>query len=1027
MVNSLFVRSRLAPALAVGFLAATAFTFWPRQTPAFSFRLTMRSALSGFAQLYYDTGSGINELNSVRVPVAGDNHDVEYMFPLPVGRFSSFRFDPTDRAKNTMTLTNPRVVDGSGHLVQAIPPTQIKASQQVELLEVSETAVSLATAATADDPILTLELDQPLLLKSFAKPSFHTILRRFLLSFLLATALGLLAAPFLVSKIRPRAIRWSKAVATWGSAHPLQFLLLTAALAVAASCYPIVFLGKSFLSPNNHSHTYLLYGGMPTVPGSKEVATDDEKGADLGAPMWYSWPTSVVEARALFKDFELPLWNRYDCGGLPLLGQGQSMFGDPLHFLVLFAKGAAGAWDLKYLLAKFLFAACLGLCVFQLTRHLPAAAIIAASAPFIGFFAYRYSHPAFFSLCYAPSLLLCWLKLIDAPAGRASALWLGMMVLADWTLMNSGTVKEAYVLLLALNLCGCLTLLLAVSKTERIAKLIQALVAQALFLLIATPVWLTFLHTVRTSWTAYDTGGAFQISPALLIGLFDDIFYRQFNANELNLDPSTNFLVLAGVLWFCLSRQRIDRPRLAWGIGITCLAALAFVFGIVPPSLIVRIPFLANIYHIDNTFSCVAIICLLLLAGCGIKAFWEECRTPDFRQTYVRFLIALAILLAAYFGTTEAAQRSTKTLLQIGEQIPKSNFFWGYTILVVAAVALGPWLGRRPLIGNRGQLWRTCFLVLLFALIHWKQGMHATTLFDPYVMNPQQRTDLLAESPAVKLIAERSAEPSRSAGFDHNLFPGYGGAIGLEQIDGPDPLLNKYYKSLLDASGAKLFFCSSQIGPIDDQLSNDLPLFDMLNVRYFLGGPESQAEMTTSLRKIASLDLNIFESSKTWPRAFFTNRVTPYETDNDFVKLLKEGDGKPFAAVPKEEMARQTELATLKDPSPSSDRRLVQAIGYRFTNNSTSFKVNAPETGVMVLTEPYVENDFRLLLNGKPANYFRVNSAFRGIFLPEPGYYTFSFSYWPRHLTISLWISAIGIVSLLLWLGIVFKSKPRQA
>jgi len=477
LVHSLFVRSRLAPALAVGLLATTAFTFWPRQTPAFSFRLTMRSALSGFAQLYYDTGSGINELNSVRVPVAGDNHDVEYMFPLPVGRFSSFRFDPTDRAKNTMTLTNPRVVDGSGHLVQAIPPTQIKASQQVELLEVSETAVSLATAATADDPILTLELDQPLLLKSFAKPSFHTILRRFLLSFLLATTLGLLAAPFLVSKIRPRAIRWSKAVATWGSAHPLQFLLLTAALAVAASCYPIVFLGKSFLSPNNHSHTYLLYGGMPTVPGSKEVATDDEKGADLGAPMWYSWPTSVVEARALFKDFELPLWNRYDCGGLPLLGQGQSMFGDPLHFLVLFAKGAAGAWDLKYLLAKFLFAACLGLCVFQLTRHLPAAAIIAASAPFIGFFAYRYSHPAFFSLCYAPSLLLCWLKLIDAPAGRASALWLGMMVLADWTLMNSGTVKEAYVLLLALNLCGCLTLLLAVSKTERIAKLIQALVA----------------------------------------------------------------------------------------------------------------------------------------------------------------------------------------------------------------------------------------------------------------------------------------------------------------------------------------------------------------------------------------------------------------------------------------------------------------------------------------------------------------------------------------------------------------------
>ena len=113
------------------------------------------------------------------------------------------------------------------------------------------------------------------------------------------------------------------------------------------SCYPIVFFGKSFVSPNNHSHTFLLYGEMPTVPGYKEVETDDEKGSDLGAVMWYSWPASVVESRALFKDFELPFWNRFDSSGLPLLGQGQSMFGDPLHTLVLLTRGAAWSMGLK--------------------------------------------------------------------------------------------------------------------------------------------------------------------------------------------------------------------------------------------------------------------------------------------------------------------------------------------------------------------------------------------------------------------------------------------------------------------------------------------------------------------------------------------------------------------------------------------------------------------------------------------------------------------------------------------------------
>ena len=49
-----------------------------------------------------------------------------------------------------------------------------------------------------------------------------------------------------------------------------------------------------------------------------------------------------------------------------------------------------------------------------------------------------------------------------------------LMVLANWTVMNSGTVKEAYILLLAMNLCGALTLLLSAAVTNRILKLWQA-------------------------------------------------------------------------------------------------------------------------------------------------------------------------------------------------------------------------------------------------------------------------------------------------------------------------------------------------------------------------------------------------------------------------------------------------------------------------------------------------------------------------------------------------------------------------
>jgi hypothetical protein len=983
----------------------------------------MQSARWGLAQLYYDIGAGLNERDSSRTTIEGGNHQAVFRFPLPQGRYSNLRFDPTNRPRNHMTLTNARIVDRAGHLVRVIPPKQIKPSQQIENFEAGETEVSFTTSDNSDDSILVVELGETVSLGNIVNLSFRKLARRFFIAFLVAGGIGFFGFALLVSRARPGALRLMANVLAWGKTHRWQIVLLSAGASVVLSCYPVVFFGKSFLSPNNHSHTFLLYGEMPTVPGSDEVETDDEKGSDLGSAMWYSWPTSIVESRALLDHCELPLWNRYDSSGLPLLGQGQSMFGDPLHWLVLLTRGAVGWWDVKYLIAKFLFAGCVGLCVLQLTRHLPAAVIMAASAPFIGFFSYRYSHPAFFSMCYAPAILLCWFKLINATKPRAFAAWLGAMVLADWSMINSGTVKEAYILLLAMNACGFLTLLLADSVPDKCAKLCYAIGAQALFLLIAAPIWLTFLRTLQNSWTTYDSGGVFQLQPSLFLGLFDDIFYRQFNRDELHLDPSSNFLILSGVLWFIFSSRRTNRRKLSWGLTATCLVGLAFAFGIIPPGLILRWPFFRNIYHLDNTFSCVAIVCLLVLAGFGIRAFWNDCRTLAYRRICPRVLISIAALLALFLGTTEAAQRSSRTLLNVGDHIPKSHFFWGYAASLVVAVAAALWVGSLIIKTGRSRLWHVCSLSLIFVLLHWRQGMHLTTPFDAYVMNPKQRTQLIADSsPALALIRSQASEPSRTAGFNYNFFPGYGGAVGVEQIDSANALFNKHYRALIDACGARLPFGSMNGGKIDDQLGADLPLFDMLNVRYFLGDAGTKSAALPSLKKIAALDLDVYESSKAWPRAFFSDRLIPYTSEQMFVPLLKNGNGMPFVAIATEELDLHPELAALAGNTvPSTTPLTVPATHYSLTNNTTSFKVIAPGAGVVVLTETYVEGDLQVRVNGRPSGYFRVNSAFRGVFLPKAGEYDLSFSYWPRFLTLSLWLSAFGIVSLVLWLGFLSR------
>jgi hypothetical protein len=291
------------------------------------------------------------------------------------------------------------------------------------------------------------------------------------------------------------------------------------------------------------------------------------------------------------------------------------------------------------------------------------------------------------------------------------------------------------------------------------------------------------------------------------------------------------------------------------------------------------------------------------------------------------------------------------------------------------------------------------------------------------VINPHQRSNLFADSSgAVRLLKNRPSEPFRSVGLKYNFFPGYGSVLGLEQIDGADPLLNKHYKALIDASGINLPFASTKEGELGKDVVDYLPLLDMLNVRYVLGYAAGVDAITSGLKKVGSFDLDVYESAKVWPRAFFTDRLMTYQPESGFIHLLKEGDGRPFAAMSEIEAQQAVALRTLiGEASAAPTRQIIPASDYALTTNTTSFKINAPGPGVVVLTEPYVEGEFRLRVNGQPADYFRLNSAFRGVFMPAAGEYQISYAYWPRHFTISLWVSGIGLASFLLWMATAFR------
>jgi hypothetical protein len=205
----------------------------------------------------------------------------------------------------------------------------------------------------------------------------------------------------------------------WNSRHPVSAVVVVSLLAVVINCYPIIFCGRSYVSPNCVNGA-LIYGLWPQGQEMDAGSAPDvlQHGSDTGAMMWWGVPVGFIESRSLLEHGELPLWNRYGHAGDTLIGQAVSMLGDPLQLIVIFGHGSAGAWDIKFLAAKFLFCAGFGLLILRLLENRTLSLIYSALAAYCGACFYIYNHPAFFVFTYAPWILLAAIGWLDLRSGR---------------------------------------------------------------------------------------------------------------------------------------------------------------------------------------------------------------------------------------------------------------------------------------------------------------------------------------------------------------------------------------------------------------------------------------------------------------------------------------------------------------------------------------------------------------------------------------------------------------------------------
>ena len=787
--------------------------------------------------------------------------------------------------------------------------------------------------------------------------------------------------------------------------RPQAVLCAIALAATVLACAPVVFLGKSFVSPQNQNQVVpLFYERCPVLPGYADCDWEHVRGADVSAMQWAFFPLTVAQERSLKQFGEFPLWNRYNSAGTTLIGQGQMMLGDPLQWLTWLAGTGSLAFDIRFVVLRALFAAALGFSVFAVTRAFLPAALVAFAAAFVGHFIFRVNHPAIFTLCYLPLILLAWLKLIYGEERRRLAWLLGLMA-ANWLVLNSGTAKEAYMAMVTLNALGAAHAIVERGRFGARFREYALLLAAAgvCFLLIAAPVWGSFLDALNHGTSKYAREpGVQQFGPGLMLGFADNVYYLM--AYEGNYYASLNpFLfagLVAGVLCGLRAQDRALR-RAAIVLAAGCFALGALAYGLVPAAWLLQIPFVRNIVHINNTFTTILVVPACVLAGIGFAHLAGPEGAAQRRRTAVVLALTLALLLGFYLGEVWPAY--------LPDVLIYSGIIVAWTVLVPELVyRLGQRkLSRAGLVGG----------LVVAALLLGRGAQWPGQVLDLWVLNPKARVDLTARPHLLDRFAPVLAtEPARVLGVDLALHPGYNATLALEAINGPDAIWNLRYHALCDALRLPVHKEGWRMRFGEGDIAAHAKALDFMGVGVLLS-PSPLSPLDGQAYLGDDSRMSAYSRAHAWPRAFYTARAELYDELPGLARRITDGDGKPFVALERTAAEANPALGRLLAAAPAP---IVKARDYALTNNMTSFTIDAPAAGLVYLGETDEPGDFVVTVNGAPASYVTANHAFKAVALDGPGTYRITFRYWPARLSLYLALAGAGLtlcvaILLLFW------------
>ncbi|MGA2029551.1 MAG: hypothetical protein ABSG87_05730 [Verrucomicrobiota bacterium] len=690
---------------------------------------------------------------------------------------------------------------------------------------------------------------------------------------------------------------FAKLLSDWNVKHPVWTIVFVSLLAVVINCYPIVFCDESYVSPTCIG--WLVYSSGPSLPGIKKEPAPYvlQHGSDTAAIMWWGVPMGFVESRSLMQYGEIPLWNRYSHAGDTLIGQAVSMIGDPLQLIVIFGRGSAGAWDIKFLVAKFLFCVGFGLLILRLLGSRPLSIIYAALAAYCGAYFYINNHPVFFVLTYAPWILLSAIELLDIKSNRYVQ-WGSIWLLANFACFNAGHIEVAVVLIGGLNLAAvAFALALYRNVVNGVVIAGRMAVGTLLFLGLTAPMWISFLVALNGAYTAHSEVKVAQLPLASLPGAFDDLFYLLIPISMDAFAPGTSLLILTGCILSALYWRQLKAEPFFW----TNIAANVLwggcVFGWVPPFLLSAIPLLNRVGHIYTDFSYLLVIHLTIQSAYGFKCLTkiETFRRATHDLAWVGGIFA-GLMLMYYFGNSHRT-------------IP-----WNYFLCAEAGAIGAPLLfvflksRNRPIL-----IFGWVGIIILGFIPNFRFGLYYDNDGnDSLLMFPGPRMVLNAPSEAINNIKTDKSEPFRVDGLQGVFMGDYPAVYEIEDIRSCAPLSNEEFINLIRNFPGFMLHKEWMIDVINP--SQAQPLLNMLNVKYLLVDPsiKIKGDISFNYNITDRSDFLVLKNLQVWPRAFFSNQIIPISSTKEFIKKLLENAEKPFVAMSSEEIEMQPGIRQLE-------------------------------------------------------------------------------------------------------------------